>query len=123
MHRSVTLFEDPPENRFMLHQLAAHAPPLRSLSAHNESNARSGLRTRRERTTNLHAVLFDRESVELVNQIGYRLGDKRQAIRMMMAPRAKCVSEIRQQRRIAVEIQPFRELCSQLHRVSTERIL
>ena len=70
-HRRVALFDHPAKDRFAVHQLAAHAPPLRPLSTHHEGDTRRGFGARRERSANLHAVLLDCESVELLNQIGY----------------------------------------------------
>ena len=43
-HRGGAAFEGRAEDRLVAHQLAAHAPPLRALSAHHEGDARRLLR-------------------------------------------------------------------------------
>src|SRR6476620_4344075 len=42
---------------------------------------------------------------------------------MVIAPRAKCVNQIRQDRRIPIEVRSFGEPCGQIHRTTAEGIL
>ena len=70
--------------------------------------------TRREGGADLRACLFHAEAVQFLHQLGHRLGDDRQPVRVMIAPRAERVDEIGQHRRVAVGmrtlIQPLGEL-------------
>src|SRR5437764_11087483 len=66
----------------VLHEFAAHGPPLRALSAHDKSNPRRTLGPRSERCPNLHAIFFYREDVEFLDQLWNGAGDEREAMRM-----------------------------------------
>ena len=56
VHRRGAALHRAAEDRLVPHQLAAHAPPLRPLPAHDEGDARRVLRARREGGADLHAV-------------------------------------------------------------------
>src|SRR6188472_2091439 len=77
--RSVTLFNRLTKHRLMLHQIATHSPPLRTLAAHDETNARLFLPARGERISDFWALFFLRERVELLSQFGPAGSDEGQS--------------------------------------------
>ena len=77
------------EDRLVAHQLAAHAPPLRALSAHHEGDARRRFAARSEGGADLRALLFHAETVEFLNQLGHRICDDGEPIRVVIAPRSE----------------------------------
>ena len=100
----------------MPHQLAAHAPPLRTLAAHDETDARRLFAARCERRANFRALLLAGDGSSSCNQLRRRCGDDRQPVRMMIAPRAERVSEIRQSGEV-----PLALACSSSQRSSSQR--
>ena len=93
------------EHRLGAYEFASHAPPLRTLSAHDETDARGMFRRRREGGLQLGARAILRESQQGVGQLTVGFRGAGQAVRMMVAPRAERVDEIRQQGRCAVGLQ------------------
>ena len=111
-----------PKDGLTLHEFAAHGPPLRALSAHDESNPRRAFGPRSERCPNLHAIFFDRERVEFLDQLRNGARDEREAMRMVIAPVAERVGKIGQHRRIAVQIDAVGQPRSELYGVAPKRI-
>ena len=95
-HRGGAAFDGRAENRLVAHQLAAHAIPLRALSAHHESDARRRFAARSESGADLRALLFHAEAVEFLNQLGHRFCDDGEPIRVVIAPRSERINEIGQ---------------------------
>src|SRR5438132_4176771 len=89
LQRRVAALDHIAKHLLILHEFTAHGPPLGALTAHDESDARRILRSRSERCSNLYAILFDRERVELLDQLRDGTGDEREAMRMMIAPVAE----------------------------------
>src|SRR5256714_12060116 len=87
--RRVAVFDHIPKDGLVLHELTAHGPPLRALSAHDERNSRRTLAPRSERCPNLHAIFFDRERVEFLDQLANGACDERDTTRMVIAPVAE----------------------------------
>ncbi len=98
-HRFRAGFHRPAEDRLVPHQLAAHAPPLRALTAHDEDDASRFFQARGEGGAQLGARLSGGESAEFLRQLGDRTSRQREPVRVVIAPRAEHVSEIRELRR------------------------
>src|SRR4029077_6821960 len=64
--RGVTIFNRLAKPRLMLHQLATHSPPLRTLPAQDEANTRRLFPARCESRTDLLAFFFLRKRVEFL---------------------------------------------------------
>ena len=114
--RSVTLFHRLAKHRLMLHQIATHSPPLRTLPAHDEADARRLLPARCESRADLWALFFLRERVEFLGEFGPTGSDQSQPMRMMIPPDAQGISEIRQNGRAAVGIGVFLNPRAQIRR-------
>src|SRR4051812_46560313 len=87
--RGVALLYHATENRLVLHQFPAHPPPLRTLPTHDESDPRCSLRPWSERRPDFHAVAFDRERVELLNELRHRARNEGQPMGVVIATIAK----------------------------------
>ena len=66
--RRVTSFDRFAKDRLVRHQFTSHAPPLRPLSAHDESDTRRFLSASRESRANFRAVSVFRKGVEFLGQ-------------------------------------------------------
>ncbi len=111
------------ENRLVLHEFAAHAPPLRTLAAHHERDARSVLRARGERGARQLRILLERKFFQLRHGVRHRAGDEREPVRVMVPARAERVGQIGQQRRGAVEMLALGQPGGELPGAVAQRLL
>ena len=114
--RSVTALDRFAKYRLILHQVASHSPPLRTLAAHDEADARCLLSTRCESRADFRAFFFLRKRVEFLDQFGPTGSHQSQPMRVMIPPGPQCISEIRQNRRAAVGIGVLLNPCAQVRR-------
>ena len=122
-HRGGAAFDGRAEDRLVAHQLAAHAIPLRALSAHHEGDARRRFAARSEGGADLRALLFHAEAVEFLNQLGHRFCDDGEPIRVMIAPRSERINEIGQQRGVAIGVRTLLEPLRELQCGAAQRVL
>ena len=86
LHGGGASFHGLAEDRLILHELAAHAPPLRTLPAHHESDAWRMCSTWREGHAHLIALLTRRVAIALLDHFSYRMRDEGEPIRVVIAP-------------------------------------
>ena len=76
-------------------QLTTHPPPLRALTAHDETDARLFLPAGGESGADLDGFLAFRKSGQLFTQLTPIARDQRQAMRMMVPAHSESVGEVR----------------------------
>src|SRR5271166_510028 len=103
-HHCIATFDGFPEYGLVLKQVASHAPPLRTLPAHDESDARQMRSTWCEAHADLGILLALRVAVQLADHFSDRPRSERDPIRMMIAPGSEGIGKIRQDRRVAIRI-------------------
>src|SRR5258705_194579 len=94
----VARLDHPPENRFALHEFASHAPPLRTLAAHDEGDAGRVLAPWRESRPHLRGSLAQRVGSQFLNGLRGRACDNGETVLVVIASGPERVSEIRQHR-------------------------
>ena len=123
LHRGRATLHGLAEDRFALHEFAAHAPPLRALAAHDERDARGVLGARGKGGARPGVLLAGGVGLELLDGGGHRIGDEGEAEGMMIAPGAQCVSEVGEERGVAVGVGVLFEPGGQLRGVGLEGVL
>src|SRR5262245_26797457 len=80
------------KDALVLHQFAAHSPPLRPLATHDKANAGRRFLTRGESRAGFRAVLVFRKPVKFLGEFPPIANDQSQTMRMMVPPRSEGVS-------------------------------
>ena len=121
--RGVTVLNRLAKYWLVLHQIATHSPPLRTLPAHNEADARRLLSAGCESRADFRAFFFLRKRVEFLGQFRPTDSHQSQPMRVMITPGSQSISEIRQNGRTAVGIGMLLNPCAQIRRGSSGAIL
>ena len=111
------------KDRLVLHQFAAHAPPLRALTAHDEADARRCSAARGEGRADFRAVFVVRKPIEFLDDLRPIASDQRHPMRVMIPTDAQGVGEIRQNGRAAIRVGMFLHPPSQVRGRSPKRFL
>src|SRR6476659_6208652 len=119
--RGVTIFNRLAKHRLMLHQLATHSPPLRTLSAQDEANTWRLFPARCESRPDLLAFFFLRKGVEFRGQFRPTVSHKSKPVRVMITSDSQGIGEIRQNGRATVGIGMLLNPRAQIGRRSPER--
>src|SRR5260370_41680740 len=102
--RGVTIFNRLAKHWLMLHQLATHSPPLRTLPAQDEANTRCLFSACCESRTDFLAFFFLRKRVEFLGQFRPTVSHKRKPVRVMITPGSQGLGGARQNGRATVGI-------------------
>ena len=93
--RGVTTFNCLSKHWLVLHQLAAHPPPLRTLTAHDEANTRWLFSASGKTRAALGRFLALRECIKRFRQFVPVTGDEGKPMRVVISSDSKSVSQIR----------------------------